>query len=179
MSDVLIHPDIDEKLRKVRLFLCDVDGVLTDATIVVGEEVELKQFHIRDGLGIKLLQQANIKVGWISHRTSIATAVRGEELKIDFLHHRPGSKVEAVSAVLEETGLSWEEVSFIGDDLYDLGAMKRAGVSFAVADGIDEVKAMADYVTKAAGGRGAVREAAEFILKAQGRWDGIVGACAI
>ncbi len=177
MIEEILHPDLLEKLRRVKLFLCDVDGVLTDATIDVGESGETKRFHIRDGLGMKLLQQEGIPVGWISHRTSGATEVRGKELKIDFLHHKPGSKVEAIEAILESTGLTWDEVSFMGDDLYDLGALKRAGIGFSVADGLDEAKAASDYVSRYNGGSGAVREAAELILKAQDKWQGIVETC--
>ena len=161
----------------MKLFLCDVDGVLTDATISVGEDGEQKRFHIRDGLGMKLLQQEGIRVGWVSHRTSGATEVRGKELKIDFLHHQPGSKVEVIESILKETGLSWEDVSYMGDDLFDLGALKRAGMSFSVGDGLDEAKALSDYVTHAFGGCGAVREAADLILKAQGKWELIVETC--
>ena len=179
MIEEILHPDTLEKLRQVKLFLCDVDGVLTDATVTIGEESETKRFHIRDGLGIKLLQQEGIRVGWISHRPSPATEKRGTELKVDFLHHKPTSKVEAIVGILAETGLSWGQVSFMGDDLYDLGAMKRAGMAFSVADGLDEAKGIADYVTRLPGGKGAVREAAELILKAQGKWEGIVEACSV
>lgn len=161
-------------LRRVKLFLCDVDGVLTNATVFIGHGTEFKEFNIQDGLGLRLLQKQGVQVGWISARASVATKQRADELKIDFLHHEAGSKVVAIETILAQTGFKWEEVCFVGDDVVDLGALKRAGVSVAVANAIREAKALADYVTQAEGGRGAVREVAELILKAQNKWTTLV-----
>ncbi|HKS38641.1 MAG TPA: HAD hydrolase family protein, partial [Verrucomicrobiae bacterium] len=122
----------------VKLFLCDVDGVLTDGTVLMGNGVESKRFNIRDGLGLRILQKQGIRVGWISRRTSTATAQRAQDLKIDFLHQSDGSKVVAVEAILAETGLTWADVCYVGDDIVDLSVMKRAGVAVAVADSIHE-----------------------------------------
>jgi 3-deoxy-D-manno-octulosonate 8-phosphate phosphatase (KDO 8-P phosphatase) len=165
---------VDAKLSKVRLFLCDVDGVLTNATVLIGDGREFKEFHIQDGLGLRLLQRGGIKVGWISNRPSTATQQRADELKIDFLYQTKGSKVEAVEAILAQTRLDWEDVCYVGDDVVDLGALKRAGVAVAVANAIDEARGMADYVTKAQGGQGAVREVVGLILKAQNKWERLV-----
>jgi 3-deoxy-D-manno-octulosonate 8-phosphate phosphatase (KDO 8-P phosphatase) len=162
------------KLARVKLFLCDVDGVLTDASVWIGGENEIKRFSIQDGLGMLLLQREGIKVGWISNRPSFATALRAEELKIDFLHQLKGKKVDAIEGILGQTGSSWSEVCYMGDDIVDLAALKRAGVAVAVPNGNEEARAMADYVTKAAGGCGAVREVVELILKAQCKWSRLI-----
>src|SRR5262245_52322585 len=146
------------RLARVKLLLCDVDGVLTDATVMIGGGQEFKRFNIQDGLGLRLLQQAGIRVGWISNRPSTATQQRAEELKVDFLHQGKGSKVEAAESILAQAGLEWESVCYVGDDVVDLGALKRAGTAVAVANAIEEAKKLADYVTQAEGGRGAVRE---------------------
>jgi len=169
-----IGKSLTKQLAQVRLFLCDVDGVLTDATVSIGEAGESKRFHIRDGLGLRLLQQNGIKVGWVSHRPSPATTRRGKELKVDFLHQKSVPKVGAIEAILKKSGESWSEVCYMGDDLFDLGALKRAGVAVTVADGLKEARELADYVTECRGGEGAVREIAELILKAQGKWDAVI-----
>lgn len=162
-------------LKRVRLVLCDVDGVLTDGTVTMGGGEEFKRFHIQDGLGLRLLQHTGIRVGWISARPSAATAQRAADLKVDFLHQSEESKVTAVEAILGKAGVTWAEVCYVGDDVVDLGALRRAGVAVAVANAIAEAKALAHHVTLAPGGNGAVREVADMILRAQGRWAGIIG----
>jgi len=157
-------------LKRVRLLLCDVDGVLTDATVLVGEESEMKRFHIRDGLGLVALRRQGLKVGWISNRPSPATTRRAKELKIDFLKQEKGSKVRVVESLLAKTGFRWDEVCYVGDDIVDLGVLNRAGVAVAVADAVAEARAAADYITSADGGHGAVREVVELILQAQNKW---------
>jgi 3-deoxy-D-manno-octulosonate 8-phosphate phosphatase (KDO 8-P phosphatase) len=165
---------LKEKLAKVRLFLCDVDGVLTDGMVLMGNGVESKRFSIVDGLGMRLLQHAGVKVGWVSRRPSSATTMRAHDLKIDHLLQIDGSKVRAIEALLRETGNDWNEVCYVGDDIVDLGALSRAGVAVGVANAIDEVKAVADYVTEREGGHGAVREVIDMILKAQDRWPAVI-----
>lgn len=162
------------KMARVKLFLCDVDGVLTNATVFIGDGREFKEFHIRDGLGLRLLQRAGLKVGWISNRPSTATQQRADELKIDFLYQAKGSKVDAVEAILKRAGFDWDDVCYMGDDVVDLGALKRAGVAVGVRSAIEEVKTLADYVTRAEGGQGAVREVVGLILKAQNKWQRLV-----
>jgi 3-deoxy-D-manno-octulosonate 8-phosphate phosphatase (KDO 8-P phosphatase) len=161
------------------LFLCDVDGVLTDGSVFIGGEQEIKQFNIRDGLGFVRLRGEGIKAGWISGRPSAATARRARELKIDFLRQEKGSKVCVVERLLAQTGFGWEEVCYVGDDIVDLGVLERAGVAVAVANGVAEARAAADYVTRTDGGHGAVREVVELILKAQNKWRRIVKACTV
>jgi 3-deoxy-D-manno-octulosonate 8-phosphate phosphatase (KDO 8-P phosphatase) len=167
---------VRKRLAGVKLLLCDVDGVLTDAGVFIGTGVELKRFDIQDGLGLVTLRRQGLKVGWISSRPSTATALRAEELKIDFLLQQKGSKVEAIEQLLAKEGLGWAEVCYIGDDIVDLGPLKRAGVAVAVPNGVTETKALAHYITSAPGGRGAVREVVELILKAQKKWDHVVAA---
>lgn len=172
MNDLSHH--IMERLRKVKLFLCDVDGILTDGTVYMDGDVEEKRFYIPDGLGLRLLQREGIKVGWVSNRPSLATTQRANDLKIDFLHQADGNKVIAIEKILAETKMTWEETSYMGDDIVDLGALKRAGLSVTVPHAIPEAQDLAHYVTEAPGGDGAVREVVEMILKAQGKWEALV-----
>ncbi len=163
------------RLARVKLLLCDVDGVLTDGRVFMGGGSEFKAFSIQDGLGLRLLQKAGVKIGWISARPSAVTTQRAEDLKVDFLVQDKGSKAVAAEGLRSRLGLGWEEICFIGDDLVDLGLLKRVGVPVVVANGIEEAKALAAWVTCASGVHGAVREVASAILKAQGRWEGVVG----
>ena len=158
------------RLRLVKLLLTDVDGVMTDGSVFITSDGEFKQFGIQDGFGLVLLRKCGIKVGWISARPSPITARRAEELRIDFLIQDKGSKIAAAEKILNDSGLGWADVCYVGDDIVDLCLLKRAGVAIAVANAIDEAKAMAHYVTQARGGHGAVREVATMILKAQGKW---------
>jgi 3-deoxy-D-manno-octulosonate 8-phosphate phosphatase (KDO 8-P phosphatase) len=162
------------KLSRIKLFLCDVDGVLTDGTVMMGNGVETKRFNIRDGLGMKFLQRHGIKVGWVSRRPSSATQQRADDLKIDFLLQKDGGKVEVIESILRQTGLEWQDVCYVGDDVVDIGALERAGFSAAVGDGVVEARAAADYVTEARGGYGAIREVIELILKAQDKWELVI-----
>ena len=147
---------------------------MTDGSVFITADGEMKQFDIQDGLGLVLLRKCGIKVGWISARPSGITAKRAEELRLDYLVQDKGGKVAGAEKILTEAGLNWAEVCFVGDDIVDLCLLKRAGVAVAVANGIAEAKALAHYVTQARGGHGAVREVATMILKAQGHWAGLV-----
>jgi 3-deoxy-D-manno-octulosonate 8-phosphate phosphatase (KDO 8-P phosphatase) len=166
--------DLNARLTGIKLFLCDVDGILTDSSVFIGLEQEIKRFHIRDGLGLKLLMSEGIKVGWISRRSSTATTRRAQELKIDFLEQGPGSKVSAVENLFTRTGFTWEQTCYMGDDIVDLGVLAKAGFAATVSDAVDEAKDASHYVTRAAGGQGGVREVVEMILRAQGRWQKLV-----
>jgi len=165
---------LNKKLKAVKLFLTDVDGVLTDGTVYMGGGVETKRFHIRDGLGLKFLQRHGIKVGWVSRRPSSATQQRADDLKIDFLVQHNGGKIEGVEAILRQTGMNWADVCYVGDDVVDVGVLDKVGLAVAVGDGVAEAKAAADYVTRAHGGNGAIREITEMILKAQKKWKLVV-----
>ena len=166
------------RLKRVKILLCDVDGVLTDTSVFIGGDREVKRFNIQDGLGLVLLRKCGIKVGWISSRPSSATKLRAVELKIDFLVQQKKSKVAAVERILTRAGFRWAQVCYVGDDIVDLGVMRRAGVAIAVINAVDEAKAAAHYVTRNAGGHGAVREVAEMILKAQNQWAPLVAGYA-
>ena len=161
--------------RRIRLLALDVDGVLTDNGIYVGpidgQAVELKRFDIQDGLGQVLLRAAEIPVVWVSGRHSEATTVRARELRVEEVLQVAGPrKVEALGALLERRGIAWADTAFVGDDLADLPVLRRVGLPVAVANAVEEVKAVAVYVTRARGGHGAVREVVEALLKARGVW---------
>jgi 3-deoxy-D-manno-octulosonate 8-phosphate phosphatase (KDO 8-P phosphatase) len=164
-----------ELARRIRVLGLDVDGVLTDNGIYVGlvdgHPVELKRFNIQDGLGQMLLRTAGLPVVWVSGRHSEATTLRARELRVEEVLQVPGpQKLEAFGALLERRGVAWEDAAFVGDDLADLQVLRRVGLPIAVANAVAEVKAVAAFVTQAPGGQGAVREAAEAILKARGVW---------
>lgn len=157
---------------RVRLLIVDVDGVLTDGRIVLDNlGNELKFFHVRDGHGLKLLQRAGIEVAIVTGRESAVVERRAAELGIRRVHQGSKLKMEAYESILEETGLKDEEVAYVGDDIVDVPVMRRAGFSAAVADAEEYVKEAAMYVTERPGGRGAVREITDLILKAGGHWD--------
>ena len=169
-----LSPSLRQRLRGVKLFLCDVDGVMTDGTVWMGDAGENKRFHIRDGLGLKFLQRHGIQVGWISRRPSPATKRRADDLKIDFLIQLDSDKVPAIEGLLKRIGLNWSDTCYVGDDVVDVGALNRAAVAVAVADAVPEAQAAADYITTAPGGLGAIRETVELILKAQNKWQRVL-----
>ena len=131
-----IPKSLHARLARVKLFLCDVDGVLTDGSIFIGGEREFKRFNIRDGLGLVLARRAGLKVGWVSARPSLATQLRADELKIDFLVQQGDhlSKTAAIETLLAQEKLNWSDVCFVGDDIIDLGPLTRAGLAVAVAE---------------------------------------------
>lgn len=159
----------------IELILSDVDGVLTDGSIVFNNEgIESKRFFIRDGLAIKLWRRAGGKFGLITGRSSHIVNVRAAELGIEIVRQGTEQKLSAVKEILSELKLSPERVCYIGDDLPDLAAVRFAGLGVAVADACPEVRDAADYVTHVGGGHGAIRETVELILKAQRRWDDLL-----
>ena len=163
-----------QRLRSVKLLVCDVDGVLTDGKVLISEKGESKQFCIQDGLAMRLCRLAGLKVAWVSARPSPATDKRAKELKIDFVIQTQTSKVSVVQDILEQLQLSWNSTAFIGDDIVDLAAMNKARLAVAPANACLEVKTSAHFVTEHFGGEGAVREMVEKILKSQGKWDKII-----
>ena len=148
--------------------------MLTDGTVILGDGKEYKAFNIQDGLGLLLLKKHGVRVGWISARPSTVTQQRGDELRIEFVYQVKESKVSTVEQLLALTGYQWEDVCYVGDDVVDLGVLKRAGVAVAVANAIADVKGIAHYVTTARGGHGAVREVVELILRAQNKWKDVI-----
>ena len=133
-SPASVSPALKKRLARIKLFLCDVDGVLTDGSVFIGGAQELKRFNIRDGLGLVLARRAGLKVGWVSARPSAATKLRADELKIDFLVQQGDgtSKTVAVEQLLAQEKLSWAETCFVGDDIIDLGPLTRAGFAVVV-----------------------------------------------
>ena len=163
--------------ERIRLVGLDVDGVLTDGGIYVGQAgdlaVELKRFHIQDGLGIKFLQMAGLAVVFASARTSAATDARARELRVDDVL-QDKRKLPAFTALLARRGLAWADCCFVGDDLPDLPLLRRVGLPVAVANAVPEVRDAARFVTSRPGGSGAVREVAEAILRARNAWDALL-----
>lgn len=165
----------------VRLVILDVDGVLTDAGVYIGQDadggepIELKRFDIQDGLGIKLLRSSGIEVALVSGRESRATALRARELGIEACYQDPGAeKLPIVERLLHENGLEWDEVAVLADDLADLPILRRAGLPAAVSNAVEEVREAAVWVGRRSGGSGAVREFARALLVARGEWDDLV-----
>lgn len=167
------------RLAQIRLLVLDVDGVLTDGRIAYGEagpSDERPSFHVHDGIALRWLQEAGVEVAWISGRGSPAALHRARELGVREVHFRASSKRATLTEVQERLGIGTDATAGMGDDLPDLGLRARCGFFAAPADARREVRERADLVTESAGGRGAVRELAERILRAKGRWEAIVDA---
>jgi 3-deoxy-D-manno-octulosonate 8-phosphate phosphatase (KDO 8-P phosphatase) len=159
---------LDERARRVRLAIFDVDGVMTDGTLYIGAQGEaFKAFNILDGHGLKMLQAAGIATAIISGRSSEAVVRRAAELAIAHVVQGSTDKLASLHALCAKTRIEAEHCSFMGDDLPDLEAMGACGLAAAVANAVDAVKQAAHYVTRAAGGRGAVREFSEMVLRAR------------
>jgi 3-deoxy-D-manno-octulosonate 8-phosphate phosphatase (KDO 8-P phosphatase) len=158
--------------RPIRLILSDVDGVLTDGSIIWNNQgIEYKVFHVRDGLGIKLWQKAGFTFGILTARNSQIVKLRAAELGIEIVRQGFSEKLPIAREILKQLGLGPEEACYIGDDLQDLAVMHEVGLPVAVADAAGEVRQAAKWTTTAPGGRGAVRELIERLLKAKGRWE--------
>ncbi len=161
---------IQSKAKKIKLLLLDVDGVLTDGRILLDNQGnELKAFHVRDGHGIKMAQKAGIIVGIITGRISEVVNVRARELGIKEVHQGAHEKIVVYDSILGRYGFRDEEVAYMGDDIVDVDIFKRTGLAVAVDDADPSVKPHVDMITKKAGGRGAVRELINLILKHQGK----------
>lgn len=161
--------------ESIELILSDVDGVLTDGGVIFDNQgIEVKRFHIRDGLGIKLWQRAGYRFGVVTARNSHIVKVRAAELGIDIIRQGLEHKLTTIRDIMTQLELSPEQVCYIGDDLSDLAAIQTVGLGVAVADAATEVQQAAHWVTKLGGGHGAVREVIEFVLKAQKRWGDLI-----
>lgn len=166
---------MENRLADIQLLLLDVDGVLTDGGLIYSDSGEqIKKFNSRDGLGIKLLMKSGVEVGIISGLSSKALEHRCAKLGITLLFSGIGNKADALEKIALKTGIPYNNMAFVGDDLIDLPAIKRVGVSFCVSDACDEVKNHCDVITRKKGGDGAVREVCEAILKARHLWNGII-----
>jgi len=186
MSDIalacLASPDVLARARKIKLFLMDVDGTLTDGgvclistTVADGSSdpvvSEMKVFNAQDGQGLSLAHTMGIQTGFITGRSSPAVAKRAEELKVTFVYLGQAKKTEAFMECVQKAGVTEEEVAYMGDDLPDIPLAKRAGLAVCVADGAPELAAICHLTTRRLAGHGTAREVIELILKAQGRWE--------
>jgi 3-deoxy-D-manno-octulosonate 8-phosphate phosphatase (KDO 8-P phosphatase) len=165
----------DVNFAEIELLALDVDGVLTDGTLIINADgSESKLFNSLDGHGIRMWQRAGLKVALISGRTSAPTERRAEQLQIEYVFQECHYKLPVVEKLAGQLNLSPANIAFVGDDLTDMPVMRYAGFAVAVANAVDEVKQCADYVTTRPGGSGAVREVIEYILKNSGRWQGLM-----
>lgn len=167
-----ISAGVRSKAKNVVLLLLDVDGVLTDGRIILDDRgVETKHFHVRDGQGISLLLQAGIEVGIISSRSSQSVRHRAKELGIGLVRQGVRDKLAAYGEIKRRRTLNDGQIAYVGDDVVDLPVLRQAGLAISVADGWPGLRSTVDYITRAKGGGGAVREAAELLLKAQRKWS--------
>jgi len=186
MSDIalafLASPDVLARARRIKLFLMDVDGTLTDGGVCLvsttaadesGDPVvyEMKVFNAQDGQGLSLAHTMGIQTGFITGRSSPAVARRAKELKVTFVYLGQAKKTEAFDECMRKAGVTEEEVAYMGDDLPDIPLAQRAGLAVCVADGVPELRAVCHFTTRRLAGRGTAREVVELILKAQGRWE--------
>jgi len=166
--------ELQEIAKDIKLLILDVDGVLTDGSIILDNEGnELKIFNVRDGHGIKMLMRAGVQVALITGRYSKVVERRARELGITEVYQRCHIKTVALDHIIEKCKLSGKEVACIGDDIVDIPIFKRVGISIAVSDATDDAREHAVLVTRLPGGRGAVREVCDFLIKAKGLWESI------
>jgi 3-deoxy-D-manno-octulosonate 8-phosphate phosphatase (KDO 8-P phosphatase) len=166
-----LSTDVSARAQKIKLLLMDCDGVLTDGRLYYDENGEaLKVFHVRDGQGLVMWHKAGHHSGIISGRSLNLVVRRAQELGIEFIHQKCENKIVNFEMILKEAEISAAETAFIGDDIADIDLMYRVGFAAAVGDAVEEAKSSAHYVTVNKGGRGAVREVTDLLLKAQGKW---------
>lgn len=164
-----------EIVKRIKLLILDVDGVLTDGSIILDDTGnELKVFYVRDGHGIKMLSRIGVKVAIITGRYSKVVERRAHELGITEIYQRCHIKSVAYEDLKEKLNVFDKEIAYIGDDIVDISIMKKVGLPIAVADSTEETKAAALLITANPGGRGAVREVCDLILKAKGKWDDLM-----
>ena len=166
--------DFRDKARRIGMLLMDVDGVLTDGTFEPLSGEEVKRFHSRDGIGLVLAKRAGLKIGLISGRVSPVVTERARQLNMDFVRLGVEDKLTALEEALEQEQIGVDRVAYIGDDIPDLPVLIRVGLSAAVGDAHEEVRARVDYVTRARGGFGAVREFVDQILLAKGLQEALI-----
>ncbi|HEX4311204.1 MAG TPA: HAD family hydrolase [Acidobacteriaceae bacterium] len=186
MSDnaaaLLASPEVLARARKIKLFLMDVDGTLTDGGVCLISTVaadgsgdpavtEMKVFSAHDGQGLSLAHTMGIQTGFITGRSSPAVSQRAKELHVSFVYLGQKKKTQAFEEAMQKAGVTEDEVAYLGDDLPDIPLARRAGLGVCVADGAPELAAVCHYTTRRVAGHGAAREVIELILKAQGRWE--------
>ncbi len=171
-----VKAELIEKAKKVKILLLDVDGVLTDGRIIYDSEGhDMKFFDVHDGLGVCALKKAGIKTILITAKGSRAIGPRARDMQVEGVYENSSPKTAALEKILKKYKADIQEICFVGDDLVDLCLMKRVGLPIAVFNAAPEIKQAASYITLKLGGRGAVREVSELILKAQGKWEEITG----
>lgn len=169
--------ELTSRATRIKLLAFDIDGVLTDGRLYYGDKGEVfKVFNVHDGFGIKLAKLSGIEVAIISSRKSEMVTARAADLGITHVYQGVPNKRTLLAGLLEKVGFGWPGVAFMGDDLVDLPAMLRSGMAIAPANAHPQVKERAHYVTQAQGGEGAVREAIEYILSAQGKLESMVAS---
>lgn len=163
--------ELQSRCRQIRLLLTDVDGILTDGRLIyTSDGVETKEFHVRDGLGIKLWRQRGYRIGIITARQSDIVKRRADELQVDILRQSSPNKLLVLQEIAKEESVDPAEICYIGDDLHDLAAIKHAGLGVTVEDAVDEIRWAANLVLDCRGGQGALRELVEVLLRAKGEW---------
>ncbi len=166
---------IQAKAKQNKLLLFDVDGVLTDGTVLIhGDGTESKNFAIRDGIAMVWAEHSGLRVGFLSARSSPTTPRRAEQLGISIVRQGVPNKAHAFESILRDEHLSEEQTAYMGDDVVDLAVLARAGLSAAPADAVAEVRERVDWVSSCNGGDGAARELIELVLRAQDRWEAVV-----
>ena len=167
---------LSDKAKKIRIVILDVDGVLTDGSFgyTSNPEEEIKFFNAKDGHAMKMAMRGDLELGVISGRKSAANRKRFNELGISFFFERQINKLECFEKLVADRGISPEECMYVGDDVIDIPLVRRCGIGVAVADAVPELVDVADMVTKEVGGKGAVREILVWLLKEQGKWDGLM-----
>ncbi len=166
---------LEARARCIRLLLFDVDGVLTDGTVLIHPDgSESKQFAIKDGIAIVAAERNGLRTGLLSGRAAPATQHRARQLGMSIVYENIAAKIDTFEEILETQGLRDEQVAYMGDDLLDLAVLGRAGLSAAPADAVADVRDRVHFVSRARGGHGAARELIELVLRAQGKWDAVV-----
>ena len=169
-----ITPGVQKKAAKIKLILLDVDGVLTDGGIIIDDRgVEAKRFDVRDGQGITSLIHFGIKVGFVTGRYSNIVRRRAKELGVTIVYQGVKNKVQIYDRIKRKTGLKDEQIAYMGDDILDLPILRKVGLAITVRDGWPGLRSRVDFMTKSGGGRGAVREVSELVLKVQDMWKGL------
>ncbi len=171
--------ELRKRAKQIKVLLMDVDGTITTGAVTLlsmsdGSAMEIKTFDAHDGQGLTLARTAGLRTGVITGRESAAMRRRAQEMKIEFVYEKQAQKIPAYEEILAKTGVPESAVAYLGDDLPDLPVMRRVGLAVAVGDAVAEVKKAAHYTTRAIGGRGALRELVELILKSQGIWEEMI-----
>lgn len=168
---LMLKAELIEKFKRIKLLLLDVDGVLTDGRIIFGSRDELKFFDVHDGLGIVLLRRAGIDSIIITAKKSRAVSQRAKHMEIKEVYQNSRNKLKIYNKIRQKYKIPSESIAFIGDEIIDIPVLEKVGLSISVPNAVEEAKQNVDYVTTKQGGRGAVREVCDLILKLQGKWE--------